>query len=94
MMKLLTHLQRQRFIRAVHNYDPDILYPLRFYTFPSSDMVDAFIVTRLHHYHINRNKCVLCLLNYAFQCIGCSYLADEIRHIRSRMRENLTIFTA
>ena len=85
MIKMLTPSEIQRFIKEINNYDEDILSGTQFYTYPSSRMIDAHLVTRLKQYHINANKCVLCLLNNVFQRIGRSDLADEVRDIRSRM---------
>lgn len=82
---MLTPSEKQKFIKEINNYDEHILYGAQLYTYPSSRMIDAYLVTRLEQYHINANKCVLCLLNNVFQCIGRSDLADEVRDIRSQM---------
>lgn len=87
MINQLSVVQRKEFITAVNDYDPNILYSIRFHTFTSSESVDALIVRCLRLCNINGNtRCILCFLNNTFQCIGHSDLAVEVINIRSTIR--------
>ena len=84
MIKNLTQSENEKFIAEVKNYDPDMLFPLRPQDI-TSEIIDAFVIPRLHIDHNNKNNCILCFLMYVFQRIGRSDIADEVRQIRSRM---------
>ena len=68
-------------INLVDDYDENILDLNLLDQDASCTEMIRFIVRSLREYNLHAQKCYLCLLNYAFQRIGCSHLANEMKLI-------------
>ena len=79
ILRNLPSQQIVAFLKEVINYDRNIFHDTNFHDI-------SYIVTSLKNCHLRGGKCVLCLLNYAFQRIGRIDLADRVRLIRSELR--------
>ena len=80
-MNALSVPEIRSFINLVNDYDENILDLNLLNQDASCTEIIRFIVRSLREYNLQGQKCYLCLLNYAFQRIGCSHLANEMKLI-------------
>jgi hypothetical protein len=84
IIRELDRQQIQAFITKINKCDEGILNSIQFHAIPDHEIVDALVMS-LRRRHLSGQKCVLCLLNYVFQRIGRSDLANHVRGIQSRV---------
>ncbi|CAB4038847.1 Hypothetical predicted protein [Paramuricea clavata] len=84
IIRELDRQQIQAFVTEINKCDEGILNSIQFHAIPDHEIVDA-LVRPLQRCHLRGQKCVLCLLNYVFQRIGRSDLANYVKEIQSRV---------
>lgn len=81
IMSALSGPQLHSLINSLIDYDENILDLNLLDQDASCTEIIRFIVRSLREYNFHGQKCYLCFLNYVFQRIGCSHLADQMKLI-------------